>query len=166
MTNIAKKIETVREQIAALESQLADPAHVHMSRAELRDVLVSQIDEWHDRATARIADDLAALAAGDFANLLVTPTEDRGYEEDVRAFMTFAIGKDAMLNRFEPLLADMPEGIDAARRAQHLAGIKAELVKLELREDELLREADAQGIAWLPRPGQRAEPAVLIGYGK
>ena len=160
MTN--KKRDTIGEQIVALEAQLAEPAHAHKSRAEMRDLLAGEVEQWLDHGADLVAIGLETLASGGHSDLLMTRVSDHSYAEDMRAFMTFAIGPAAMLARFEPLLAEMPEGRDAAARARHLGEIKAELVKREVREEGLLREADTP---WTPRPGQRPEAAILIRYG-
>ena len=169
------KINEVRAQIASSEGKLSAPEHSGMSRAELRETLIVQIDAWHDHATELIADGLRKMAAGDALDLLVSSTHGyvpeslhigvREQALDTRAWLTFAIGKETMFSRFEPLLGEMPEGLDAATRAQHLADITRQIVTAELFEEELIRKAEGDGVVIDPRPGQRPEAAILIGWG-
>lgn len=176
MSNIIKKIDEARQQITKLENLLADPANAHASRAELEAAMVLQIEAWHDQATERVSSDLQRIAAGDhLAELLAPEVRDFPLDPHValnevvsetRAWITLVTGKAEMLKRFKPLLDQMPAGFDAKERAAHLANIRRQIVQAEVLEEQLLREAEAQDILVDPRPGQRAEAAILIGYGE
>lgn len=171
-----KKLDTTRQQITKLEGLLRDPANAHASRAEVEAALIAQIDDWHDQATDRIASDLAQLAAGHSSVELLAPV-NVGFAlepsvafleqaSDTRAWIVFALGKTEMLKRFKPLLDQMPEGLDIKEREAHLANIQRQIIRAEVEEERLLLEVEAQGILVDPRPGQRAEAAILIGYGE
>lgn len=176
MTNTTtEKIASTREQIAALLAQLTHPTQVQASRAEVEADIVAQIDTWHTRGAEQMSADLRKIAAGKYVDLM-GPAETFGYgadplatidthAQDARGWLTFAIGKEAMLARFKPMLDALPEGIDAAARARRIADIQRQIIALEVREEALLREADDEGAEWDPRHGQRAEAAILIGYG-
>jgi hypothetical protein len=176
--NTTPKLQKIAEQIAALEAQREDSACTRASRAELQAALVAQIDAWHEHAAGRIADDLQRLAAGDDTDrMLMGEPHEYGVpvehipqalshqSMDTRAWLTFAIGKEAMLARFKPLVEEMPLGLDAEARAERMADIERQIVALEVRENALILETEAQGLIVDPRPGQRPHAAILIGFG-
>jgi signal transduction histidine kinase len=175
VSNIIKKIDEARQQITKLENILCNPEHAHASRAELETALILQIAAWHDQATERVSSDLRRIAAGSTLVELLSPevldvaldpsVALREVVSETRAWLTFALGKAEMLKRFKPLLERMPTGFDAKERAAHLTNIQRQIVQAEVLEEQLLQEAEAQGINVDPRPGQRAEAAILLGYG-
>ena len=173
MTPLMKKLDQCRAEIAGLQGQLDEPICSQQSRAELRLTLVAQIDSWHDRAADRVAADLQKLAYGVDVDLMMSEVQEREVAQgfalaeqaaDVRAWITLAVGKEAMLARLEPRLAEMPEGVDAATRAQRCDEIARQIVECEVREEALLRQAAAQGDILDPRPGARVEAAILLGW--
>ena len=172
--NIKNQIEKTRGQITALEAQLAAPENSGLSRAELRKALVAQIDAWHEQARELAADGLRKLAAGGDPDLIVGTAHEydavrmavREQAIDTRALLAFAVGKSEMLARFKPILDEMPEGLDANTRAQRLAEIRRQIVEAEVREEDLIRKAEADDVLTDPRPDQRPEAALLIGYGQ
>jgi hypothetical protein len=174
-TTALKKLDVLRGQIAALEAERLEPALVCVPRATVRAAISAQIDTWHAHAAERVAQDLQRMAAGNAVDLLGA-ADTFGYKVDpltlidaqavdTRAWLTLAAGKGAMLERFEPLLAEMPDGLDSTERAKRLAEIDRQIVAAEVREEALIREAEGQGIVIDPRPGQRAEASILIGFG-
>ena len=173
MSTITKKIEGVRAQIAAHQAQLDEPANTSMSRAEVSEELHGYIDTLHDDASDLMLDRIRRNAAGASIDLL-TPEfneleDTRGavdtLAKETRAWLVLALGKEGMLARFKHLLDEMPEGIDAEGRAKKTADLREQLAALELKEEQHLLAADAEGIDWDPRPGQRPEFAILMGHG-
>ncbi|MBT2304703.1 hypothetical protein J7E70_30245 [Variovorax paradoxus] len=176
MSTIAQKLAEAGKHVVSLLAERDAPACTNVSRAEAQAALSAQVDSWHERAAERISNDLQRLAAGQSIDMMA-PADTFGYQmsadvllkehaEDVRAYLTFGIGKAAMLKRFAPLIEQMPEGLDASARTAHLADIEAQIVQAEVLEESLIREAEAEGIEIDPRPGQRAEAAILIGFGE
>ncbi|MGJ7506850.1 hypothetical protein [Variovorax sp. GT1P44] len=174
MTNITKKIESVRAQIADLGEQLIDPANSSPSREELRADFCARIDLWHDEASDLMLDRIKRQAAGEDVDLLVP--EFNQYEDpraavdtlakETRAWLTLAIGREGLYASFLPLLDEMPEGLDAEKRAKRLSDIRDQITALEVKEEQYLRTAEREGIEWEPRPGQRAAAAILMEDGK
>lgn len=175
MTSITKKLDNLADQIATLESERSAPALAQASRAEIESKLRGQIESWHDAGAHAAAGALQDMVEGSGATLMLpspranvhhgSVVDLAAHARSVRALLTFAIGKEAMFARFEPMLDEMPEGLDAEARSIRRADLDRRLIELEVREEALLREAEAQGIVRDPRPGQRAEAAILIGYG-
>jgi hypothetical protein len=173
---VSKNLKIIRENIVRLQSELASPHHTRLSHAETRAVLSTQVDDWHERATDRLRLDLSTLADGGVADQLLLPEpnpyqvntpqaiEDSGL--DNRAWLTFLLGKDAMLAKLMAVVETLPGGADAAARAAHLADIRRQIVAAEVAEEAAIRELEDQGIEWLPRLGQRAEAAILEGFAK
>lgn len=175
MNATLKTLDSTREHIAALEAQLLEPIHAQASREEVRSMLSAQIDAWHDHASERLSNDLQRMAAGASVDLLAP--EDHGFAlepsyaliaqvQDARAWLTFAIGKKEILARFRPLLDNVPEGVDAATRADLAVVIQRQIVDAEVLEESLIRQAEAEGIEVDPRRGQRPEAAIVIGWGE
>lgn len=173
MTTTVKKIAEVRAQIVGLEAQLNAPEHSSLSRAELAATVASLVDKWHESAAERVADDLRLLAGGHSPDLLVGTAHEIEVQHfaiheqalDARTWLVFAAGKDALLARFAPLIEAAPEGLGAAERARQRADLQRKLVEAEVREEALIRQAEAEGVITIPRPGQRPEASILIGWG-
>ena len=176
MKIITKKIENLRAQIADLEGERSAPVLAQKSRAEMKAMLTAVVNIWHAAGAKKGASDLQAMIeGGGAADLLLPPrsanvhgvaVDLEAHARALRSLLTFAIGTEAMLAKFAPMLDAMPEGLDVTSRQQRKADLDRTLVELEVREEALLRDAEAQGIVLDPRPGQRAEAAILIGYGQ
>lgn len=159
-----KKLNETRDQIAALQEQLSDPVLAAQSRAERRADIAARVDIWHDEACGILLERIEAKQD------LLVPTFNE-YEDarqavettarESRAWLIFALGKAGMLARFDDLLTEVPEGIDAEARDARAADIRAQIEALEIKEEQAIRAIEANGGTWLPRPGQR--PAVAIG---
>ena len=170
-------LPSIREKIASVQAQVDEPVNYSMSHSELAVPLEAAVEEWAARGADLVAHQLQRVGAGLGASHLLRPDasayEHNGvvdllrHSNDVRALMTFAVGKEAVLARLKSHIGTtMPEGLDADARAKNLADLRCQLVALEVTEEKLIREAEAQGIDWDPRPGQRPEAAILIGWGE
>lgn len=84
---------------------------------------------------------------------------------DVLAVMTW-LHRDAMIAKIEAeidLAADEAAALDATRRAERVAETAAEILKLERREEALIRQARAAGLPIARRPD--ADPRAVLGLG-
>ncbi|MEJ8821437.1 hypothetical protein WKW80_05215 [Variovorax humicola] len=176
MKNINRSpLTEVQASIVAINGQLADPTLTQASRAEIDTAIVAQIEAIHAAETERVVADMQKAAKGSSIDLMTTDTYGCSVDptlavsmlqDNTRAWITVAVGKDAMVERFRELLAvALPEGLDAEVRAQKRADLERQLIALELREEALALEAEARGEIIDPRPGQRPHAAILVGWG-
>ena len=115
MKAITKKVESLRAQIADVEDERSSPKLAQKSRAELKATLAAQISVWHSAGAQKTASDLQAMLEGNSGvDLLLLPPRS-AYVHDgtvdlaahgraLRSLLTFAIGKEAMLAKFAPML--------------------------------------------------------------
>lgn len=169
-------LPSTREQIASVQAQIDEPANYSMSHSELAVPLAAAVDEWAARGADLVADQVQRVGAGLGASDLLRP-DARAYEHngvvdllrhsnDVRALTVWMVGKEAVLARLKSHIGTtMPEGLDADARAKRLADLRRQLIGLEVTEEKLIRDAEAQGIDWDPRPEQPASAAILIRHG-
>lgn len=174
MNSTVKKIDALRVRIADLHAQLTDPAQTSPSRTERLAEISSQVDAWHAQAEARLLEDMQSggadsvmLTAHEFGIPLEhLPSALSEQAVDSRAWLTFALGKKEMVARLTTIIDRMPAGADQATRNARLNALQRDLIEAEIREEALLREAEAEGLDIDPRPDQRAHAAILIGFGK
>lgn len=182
-----KKLDTTRAKIADVIAQLSAPDVTGPSHAELTADVREQLEALADKGAGLFADGVTQVAQGGMFAPLSEPIEYAGSHKSIpdrsdrlaaalsviqdsmisraeraTALIVYAVGVDVVLAKFAPALQDMPDALDAETRAQRTAELNRDLEVLERDEELIIRQIEAAGGEWDPRPGQRPQFAVLI----
>ena len=156
-----KQLEQARANVAALKTDrraLADmPA---LSRDELRQRLGMDLAQAQASAAHAVGVRLAQLAAGERGGDPLLSMGAGGRVLDLAPLLAFAIGPEELLQRIEPLLAAVPEGMPSAERSRRLAELDAQILAAEITEERVVEALEAAGV-----PVQRradADPRAVL----
>ena len=150
----AKKLDGIRDQIAALVDERADIADAAITREEA--------EARFDHLICRVKDDaIMGLGPG---SLREGGTE-REFAEWLRrpGFLCEVFGdsiKAALLARFDALVDDAPEGLAVGERRKRLTELDGEIYALETQEEAVIELLEADGVDIQRRPDASAAAAL------
>lgn len=159
--NIAQQVAEVRNQIEATKQRLAELDVLPQSRSET----LAAVRAWCDRTAADSARLLAArvraVAHGQpLDGALVVRSIAPGAPIDVAPLLAALLGPETLAQHLVRFLEGAPEGVTAEQRAASHAKVNAELFALELAEERLIENSEAEG-APIARRGDADPRAVL-----
>ena len=153
----AKKLDGIRDQIAALVDRRAEVADAAVTREEATG--------HFDHLIARIQDDsIMGMGPGSL--------RDGGAEREFAewlgrpGFLCEVFGdaiKAALLARFDAAVGDGPAGLAVGERRKKLTALDGEIFGLERQEEELIEVLEDQGHDIARRPN--ADPRAALGIG-
>lgn len=159
--SIAQQVAEVRNQIEATKQRRAELDAMPQSRSEQH----AAVRAWCDRTAADPARLLAArvrsVAHGQpLDGALVVRSIAPGAPIDVAPLLAALLGPETLAQHLVRFLEGAPEGVSAEQRAARHAEINAELFALELAEERLIENSEAEG-APIARRGDADPRAVL-----
>jgi len=162
--NLLEQISEIRDAIYPLHAERASLQQLKRSRTELVAEVDRRITELVNAGRAQMLTDLRRIAVGDMPNFLVAEAiggSARTIRTDLGPVLAALLGEDALRAAFLRDLERAPDGLDSAAKADRLKEIEAELLTLEMREEALIVDAEAQGLAVFRRPDAR--PEIVLG---
>jgi hypothetical protein len=162
-----KKIEALRGQISALQTERVALQTQRLSRSEVAGKVRRMVDEWQDKAAEENRLRLLCMAHGDHGlKLLTADTVDTvGYEGGYAMLgpaMVAMLGAEHVAAHLLARLDTVPEGLDTAPRLARLVAIAAELDRLEAEEEALICAVEARGDEVLRRSDARPEIVLAL----
>ena len=158
-------IVLIRQKIAELKQERIDVEAIKLSRHEVK----ALIDTWLADTEAAGTQALLVACQQAQAGRPLTPATVQGnaavyqspgaapFSIDLGPLLLSVLGKGTIKKAIQPLLDYLPEGLDAPARAQRLAEIDAELLKLEIEEEAAIVGAEEAGETILRRPDARPD---------
>lgn len=159
-----KQVQALRVRIAALKDEQSSLTAQLRSPGEVAAHVKNCVATWERNAQATMRRTLVALAYGR-ANLMhadvIEGHSSAPSEVDLGPLMVAMIGADKVASVLLADLAAVPEGLPSAERDARLKAIAAELFELEVEEERLICETEAEG-APIQRRGD-ARPEIVLG---
>ena len=149
----AKKLQGIRERIAALQSERTALLAQPKSAAEVAQEITARVDAAHAAGAEALATELQSVAAGVSGD----PFKLRAMhgQVDVAPLLVAMLGKDAILSAMLATLDRIPTGIPTAERNVRIAAIDTELEALQYEEGDLVFSLDVD-------PRADADPKYML----
>jgi hypothetical protein len=152
---MSKTLERLRGRIAATQAEIDGTDTTEMSQAEMRTRLAAYAGGLEQDGLRIIGRRLQESArTGALAALLVNVGADPG------PVFAALLGADALVARLAPALAAVPDCPPRADRIARVTQLRAELLALEIEEEQTICAAESRG-----EPVQRradADPAAVL----
>jgi hypothetical protein len=148
-------IAAVRKDIGRVLGEIATTRALPMKRASQLEAMRAYLAGLAARSWPKVVFD----AKG---NATVRWIEDMATMDGVLGLLVFALGSDQVASAFAlKLPAEASNAISPLERERKLAGLAAELLSLERKEESLIEKASADGTEVLRRPD--ASPLAVLG---
>lgn len=148
------KIDSLNREYSALDAQ-------KNSRKEVCALAERQISALQRQGQKQAARNLVLLAYGEKPALLAADVQGVYPKADLGPVLACLYSVDQLREFLLAGIEEIPEGLDAADKAQRLQEIEAELLDLEREEEALIVESENDG-----QPIQRrrdARPEIVLG---
>lgn len=159
-----KELQTLRVRIRVLQDERATLTAQTRSRSEVEAHVKRCVAGWARDAQETTRRGLLALAYGNAS--LMRAEVIAGHtlmpsEADLGPLMVAMLGADKVAGVLLVDLQSVPEGVPKAERLARLEAIEAELFDLEIQEEALIVQSEAEGTPVPRRPAAR--PAIVLG---
>lgn len=152
-----KKVAAIRAQIRDLQSRRVEIEGAPISRAERAELLRQHFDGLASQHQRALRHQLSLFGHGEIGRPFSVAG---GPTLDLAPMLAAVLGADALLTALAPHLAALPEGIGATEKAQQLAELDAELLRLAHAEQDVIDAAEAVGEPVAYRAD--ADPAIVL----
>lgn len=148
-----KKLQGIRDRIAALQNERLALQSQPKSAAEVAQEVTARVEAAHAAGTEALANELQFVAAGSGGDPFKLHAMHG--QVDVAPLLVAMLGKDAVLAAMLATLDRIPTGIPTEERNARVAAIDAELETLQFEEGDLVFSLDVD-------PRADADPKYML----